>query len=96
MPPLTHPHTHTHTVPLSLISARYFQIGRVVDGPTDFYAKDRARGSGKATLADELLNDTSFRQYHKKKFNDIQKKKARDGDRGKKSNKGKGRAGKRR
>eukprot|EP00038_Savillea_parva_P006875 m.166475 g.166475 ORF g.166475 m.166475 type:complete len:242 (+) comp12692_c0_seq1:198-923(+) len=57
---------------------KYFQIGQVVDGPADHYTADRARGKGKATLADELLNDVAFRQYHKQKFNDIQRHKARE------------------
>jgi len=73
---------------------RYFQIGKVVDGPADFYAGDNTRGKGKATLADELLSDVAFRKYHKAKFNEIQKKRARDGVTKKKKKKGRKHVGK--
>eukprot|EP00041_Stephanoeca_diplocostata_P014948 m.282729 g.282729 ORF g.282729 m.282729 type:complete len:243 (-) comp19863_c0_seq1:257-985(-) len=55
---------------------KYFQIGKVVDGAADYYSKDSTRGKGKSTLADELLSDLDFKRYHKKKFTEIQAKRA--------------------
>ena len=52
---------------------KYFQIGHVVPGPTEYYGPDGARnGKSKQSLVDQLLEDTSFRQYNKSKFLQIQ------------------------
>jgi hypothetical protein len=49
---------------------KYFQIGTVVNGSQDYYAEGGKKK--KANMVDELLADASFRQYHKKKYNNIQ------------------------
>uniref|UniRef100_U5EQ34 Putative fcf2 pre-rrna processing n=1 Tax=Corethrella appendiculata TaxID=1370023 RepID=U5EQ34_9DIPT len=50
---------------------KYFQIGKVVDSPLDYY-NDRAEGGSKKrkanTLVDELMADAEFQKRNKKKY----------------------------
>ncbi|KAL0276241.1 UNVERIFIED_CONTAM: hypothetical protein PYX00_003849 [Menopon gallinae] len=50
---------------------KYFQIGKVVEGAADFYNGRIPKSQRKRTLVDELLADSSFRAYQKKKYKEI-------------------------
>ncbi|KAG8199416.1 hypothetical protein JTE90_000284 [Oedothorax gibbosus] len=54
------------------IAPKYFQVGTFVDNPADFYSSRLPKKQRKQTMVDELLADAEFRQYQKKKFNEIQ------------------------
>ncbi|KAK4770864.1 hypothetical protein SAY87_031396 [Trapa incisa] len=50
---------------------KYFQVGTVVESPTDFYNRLR-RKERKTTFADELLSDFSGKNYWKRKVREIE------------------------
>ncbi|GBL97688.1 Deoxynucleotidyltransferase terminal-interacting protein 2 [Araneus ventricosus] len=52
---------------------KFFQVGTFVESPIDFYSSRIPKKQRKQTLVDELLADTEFRQYQKKKFTEIQR-----------------------
>jgi hypothetical protein len=54
---------------------KFFQIGRVVEGNTEFYNGRLARKERKQTIVDELLHDTKTKTYLKKKFTEINQSK---------------------
>ncbi|XP_073242946.1 uncharacterized protein [Porites lutea] len=51
---------------------KYFQIGTVVEGSADFYSSRIPKRQRKNNVIDELLSDTEFRRYNKKKYLEIQ------------------------
>jgi len=53
---------------------KFFQTGRVLDGPTDFYKRIPKRAQ-KRSLVDELLADAEFKKFSKRKLSEIQEKK---------------------
>ncbi|OCT71483.1 deoxynucleotidyltransferase terminal-interacting protein 2 [Xenopus laevis] len=55
---------------------KYFQVGTVVDSPLDFYHSRIPKKERKRTLVDELLADSEFRRYNKKKYREIMAEKA--------------------
>ncbi|GFS72975.1 deoxynucleotidyltransferase terminal-interacting protein 2 [Nephila pilipes] len=52
---------------------KYFEVGTIVESPVDFYSSRIPKKQRKQTLVDELMADTEFRQYQKKKVVEIQK-----------------------
>ncbi|XP_067997391.1 deoxynucleotidyltransferase terminal-interacting protein 2 [Melanerpes formicivorus] len=55
---------------------KYFQVGTVVDSPIDFYHSRIPKKQRKRTIVDELLADSEFRRYNKKKYQEIMSEKA--------------------
>lgn len=51
---------------------KYFQIGTIKEGPTEFYSSRIPRKQRKQHIVDELLEDAESRNYIKKKFTEIQ------------------------
>jgi hypothetical protein len=51
---------------------RYFQVGKVVSGPAEFYSSRVPRRQRKMTIMDELLHNHQFRRYQKKKYAELQ------------------------
>ncbi|KAJ1352704.1 hypothetical protein KIN20_009106 [Parelaphostrongylus tenuis] len=51
---------------------KYFQVGRVVDAPEDFYSSRMTRKERKRTMLDELLYNEAFVQSKREKFKAIQ------------------------
>ena len=49
---------------------KYFQVGRYVDNPVEFY-NDRGTSKKKKTLVDELMADAEFQRYNKRKYTEI-------------------------
>ncbi|XP_023021778.2 deoxynucleotidyltransferase terminal-interacting protein 2 [Leptinotarsa decemlineata] len=50
---------------------KYFQIGKVMDSPIDFYNDRIPKKQRKKTLVDELLADAQFQKYNKRKYKEI-------------------------
>ncbi|XP_969663.3 deoxynucleotidyltransferase terminal-interacting protein 2 [Tribolium castaneum] len=50
---------------------KYFQIGKVMDSPLDYYNNRLTKKERKKTLVDELLADSEFNKYNKRKFKEI-------------------------
>ncbi|NWY74039.1 TDIF2 protein, partial [Erithacus rubecula] len=55
---------------------KYFQVGTVVDSPIDFYHSRIPKKQRKRTIVEELLADSEFRRYNKKKYQEIMNEKA--------------------
>lgn len=53
------------------ILPKYFQIGKVMDSPLDFYNNRLTQKERKKTLVDELLADAEFNKYNKRKYREI-------------------------
>ncbi|XP_071454558.1 deoxynucleotidyltransferase terminal-interacting protein 2 isoform X2 [Hetaerina americana] len=50
---------------------KYFQVGRVVEAPVDFYHSRIPKKQRKRTIVEELLADADFKRYNKRKFMEI-------------------------
>lgn len=50
---------------------RYFQIGKVVDSPADYYSGRLTKKERKKTIVDELMADAEFSKYNKRKYKEI-------------------------
>ncbi|NXT78976.1 TDIF2 protein, partial [Zapornia atra] len=55
---------------------KYFQVCPVVDSPIDFYHSRIPKKQRKRTIVEELLADSEFRRYNKKKYQEIMSEKA--------------------
>uniref|UniRef100_A0A8C6JPR8 Uncharacterized protein n=1 Tax=Melopsittacus undulatus TaxID=13146 RepID=A0A8C6JPR8_MELUD len=55
---------------------KYFQVGTVLDSPIDFYHSRIPKKQRKRTIVEELLADSEFRRYNKKKYQEIMSEKA--------------------
>ncbi|KAH0618394.1 hypothetical protein JD844_017539 [Phrynosoma platyrhinos] len=55
---------------------KYFQVGTVVDSPVDFYHARIPKKQRKKNIVEELLADSEFRRYNKRKYQDIIAEKA--------------------
>ncbi|XP_065078114.1 deoxynucleotidyltransferase terminal-interacting protein 2 [Ochlerotatus camptorhynchus] len=47
---------------------KYFQIGKVLESPLDYYNERGQKKSNAKTLVDELLENAQFQKYNKKKY----------------------------
>ncbi|EEY20843.1 rRNA-processing protein FCF2 [Verticillium alfalfae VaMs.102] len=70
------PSRHYKKESLKAKMPRYAHVGRIVEGPTDFYSSRLNRKERKMTLVDELLAAEKASGKFKAKFNDIQGRKA--------------------
>ncbi|KAJ3694799.1 hypothetical protein LUZ60_000176 [Juncus effusus] len=50
---------------------KYFQVGTVIEGTSEFYSGRLTKKERKSTIADELLSDPSFKAYKKRKVKEI-------------------------
>ncbi|XP_024421226.2 deoxynucleotidyltransferase terminal-interacting protein 2 isoform X2 [Desmodus rotundus] len=50
---------------------KYFQIGTIVDNPADFYHSRIPKKQRKKTIVEELLADSEFRRYNRRKYSEI-------------------------
>ncbi|GBG86234.1 hypothetical protein CBR_g41139 [Chara braunii] len=57
----------------------YFQIGKVIEGPTEFYSSRLTKKQRKQTMAEEILADEAVTAYRKRKFQELQKTKMAGG-----------------
>ncbi|XP_011304395.1 deoxynucleotidyltransferase terminal-interacting protein 2 [Fopius arisanus] len=50
---------------------KFFQIGKVLDTPLDFYHGRLTKKQRKRTIVDELMADADFAKYNKRKYKEI-------------------------
>lgn len=50
---------------------KYFQVGKVLDSPADFYHSRVPKKERKRTIVDELLADSQFKKYNKRRYKEI-------------------------
>lgn len=50
---------------------KYFQIGKVMDSPLDYYNNRLTNKERKRTIVDELMADAEFSKYNKRKYKEI-------------------------
>ncbi|XP_012646410.2 deoxynucleotidyltransferase terminal-interacting protein 2 [Microcebus murinus] len=55
---------------------KYFQMGTIVDNPADFYHSRIPKKQRKRTIVEELLADSEFRRYNRRKYSEIMAEKA--------------------
>lgn len=55
---------------------KYFQVGTIADNPADFYHSRIPKKQRKRTIVEELLADSEFRRYNKRKYKEIMMEKA--------------------
>ncbi|KAF9365287.1 hypothetical protein BGX34_010593 [Mortierella sp. NVP85] len=68
---------------------KYFQIGTVIEGNTEFYSSRLTKKERATTITGEVMKDFAGREYYKRKFNEIQEAKQSGGKRFYKKGKGK-------
>ncbi|XP_015511269.2 deoxynucleotidyltransferase terminal-interacting protein 2 [Neodiprion lecontei] len=50
---------------------KYFQIGKVMDSPLDYYNSRLTKKERKRTIIDELMADAEFSKFNKRKYKEI-------------------------
>ncbi|TPX59523.1 hypothetical protein PhCBS80983_g02393 [Powellomyces hirtus] len=55
---------------------KYFQVGTIIQGPTEFHSARMTRKERRDNITDELMADTESRNYYKRKFLAIQEQKS--------------------
>ncbi|XP_007535400.1 deoxynucleotidyltransferase terminal-interacting protein 2 [Erinaceus europaeus] len=55
---------------------KYFQVGTIVDNPADFYHSRIPKKERKRNIVEELLADSEFRRYNRRKYAEIMAEKA--------------------
>ncbi|XP_043276657.1 deoxynucleotidyltransferase terminal-interacting protein 2 [Venturia canescens] len=50
---------------------KYFQIGKVIDSPLDYYNGRLTKKERKRTIVDELMADAEFSKFNKRKYKEI-------------------------
>ncbi|KAK7027297.1 Deoxynucleotidyltransferase terminal-interacting protein 2 [Halocaridina rubra] len=53
------------------VMPKYFQMGKIIESPLDFYSSRVPKKSRKRTMAEEIMNDEEALRYQKQKFNEI-------------------------
>ena len=51
---------------------KYFQVGRVVEGPTEFFSSRLTNKQRRSTMVEEVLSDGKVQTYLKRKFSEVQ------------------------
>ena len=51
---------------------KYFEVGTVLEGPTEYYSGRLTRKERKQTIVQELMANAESRNYFKRKYNEIQ------------------------
>lgn len=54
---------------------KYFEMGTIIEGNTEFYSSRMNRKDRGKTLVEEVLNDNDSKKYFKRKYSEIQEKK---------------------
>lgn len=50
---------------------KYFQVGKVVNSPLDYYSARMTKKERKRTIVEELMADAEFSKYNKRKYKEI-------------------------
>ncbi|KAG0311695.1 hypothetical protein BGZ99_009981 [Dissophora globulifera] len=68
---------------------KYFQVGTIVEGNTEFYSSRLTKKERATTITGEVMKDLTGRDYYKRKFDEIQESKQSGGKKFYKKGKGK-------
>ncbi|KAI8075183.1 Fcf2 pre-rRNA processing-domain-containing protein, partial [Gongronella butleri] len=68
---------------------KYFQIGTLIEGATEFYSARLNRKDRKQTITEEIMGDSHHTDYYKRKYGEIQQAKTSGGKRYNKNKKAK-------
>ncbi|KAF9971558.1 hypothetical protein BGZ73_005493 [Actinomortierella ambigua] len=60
---------------------KYFQVGTVIEGNTEFYSSRLTKKERATTITGEVMKDVAGRDYYKRKFDEIQETKQSGGKR---------------
>ncbi|KAG0232448.1 hypothetical protein BGW42_008166 [Actinomortierella wolfii] len=60
---------------------KYFQVGTVIEGNTEFYSSRLTKKERATTITGEVMKDLTGREYYKRKFDEIQESKQSGGKR---------------
>ncbi|CAO3685986.1 unnamed protein product [Rhizopus stolonifer] len=55
-------------------SPKYFQMGTIIEGPTEFFSVRLAKKERKQTIVDELMASEEQKHYFKRKYNQVSEK----------------------
>jgi len=58
---------------------KYFQVGKVLPSPLDYYNERDTRKSKRKTLVDELMDDAQFQRFNKRKYGEVMEERKRSG-----------------
>lgn len=61
----------------TLGTPKFFQMGTIIEGPSEYYSARINKKDRKDHIVEELLADQASRSYFKKKYLEIQDKKSR-------------------
>ncbi|KAI8366461.1 Fcf2 pre-rRNA processing-domain-containing protein [Choanephora cucurbitarum] len=53
---------------------KYFQIGTIIESPTEFFSARLTKKERKQNIVDELMASDELKQYYKRKYNEVQDK----------------------
>jgi lysozyme family protein len=53
---------------------KYFQIGTIIESPTEFFSARINTKDRKQTIVDELMANDDQKQYYKRKYNEVQER----------------------
>ena len=56
---------------------KYFQIGKVINSPLEYYNNRLTKKERKRTIVDELMADAEFAKYNKRKYKEIIEEKSK-------------------
>eukprot|EP01116_Phalansterium_solitarium_P014179 TRINITY_DN31733_c0_g1_i1.p1 TRINITY_DN31733_c0_g1~~TRINITY_DN31733_c0_g1_i1.p1 ORF type:complete len:175 (-),score=38.99 TRINITY_DN31733_c0_g1_i1:171-695(-) len=70
------PKRHYKKTPKNEPLPKYFHVGTIVEGHSDFYSSRMTNKERKNTFVEELLANQEFKRSTKKRYLDLQKKKA--------------------
>ncbi|XP_037047625.1 deoxynucleotidyltransferase terminal-interacting protein 2 isoform X2 [Bradysia coprophila] len=58
---------------------KFFQVGKVLPSPLDYYNERDSRKSKRKTLVDELMDDAAFQRFNKRKYAEVMEEKKKSG-----------------
>lgn len=58
---------------------KYFQVGKVLPNPLDYYNERGEKKTKKKTIVDELMADAQFQKFNKRKYTEIVQEKQKSG-----------------
>jgi len=58
---------------------KYFQVGKVLPSPLDYYNERDTRKTKRKTLVDELMDDAQFQRFNKRKYAEVMDEKKKSG-----------------
>ena len=58
---------------------KYFQVGKVLSSPLDYYNDRGERKNKKKTIVEELMDDAQFQKFNKRKYTEVLESKRKSG-----------------